>query len=401
MKKTVFLLLALAALLFSMYYNYENKQDNNYYNSTSNTTEKKTDQLTANIIENGEIKNIKSSEKSQTETKESKEIIKEFIEGELVFFPKLKATDPDGNKITYQFSKPLNSSGKWQTKEGDAGEYTINITATDGELNATQQIQIRIKKQNHTPILTISKTNIKAKEGETLNIDAKVSDPDNDSVSLTFSGFSTTASKPLSYDDAGKHEVELTADDGKLKTTKKITIDVENVNRAPAFEQLKEVIVTEGGLVFIKPKVSDPDGDEVKLTFSKPLNSLGEWQTKEGDAGEYLINITAKDGSLNSTLQSKVIVETQNKAPKIDVKETTIRVKEGETVVLNFTVTDPEGDKVETEISGWMTSKTKPTDFSSQGTHQVTITAKDATHTTTQLVIIEVENVNRAPVFDD
>ena len=193
----------------------------------------------------------------------------------------------------------------------------------------------------------------------------------------------------------------LTADDGKLVITRKIIINVENVNRAPAFEQMKEVIVTEGEFVAVKPKVNDPDGDEVKLTFSKPLNSSGEWQTKEGDAGEYLVNITARDGSLTSTIQAKIIVETQNKAPIINIKEKNIRFKEGETVVLDFNVTDPEGDKFETEISGWMTSKTKSTDFNSQGRHEVVITAKDATHTSKETVIVEVENVNRPPVFDD
>src|SRR3990167_2168547 len=44
---------------------------------------------------------------------------KEAVEGELVNFPSLRASDPDGDPITYTFSKPLNEKGEWRTKEGD------------------------------------------------------------------------------------------------------------------------------------------------------------------------------------------------------------------------------------------------------------------------------------------
>src|SRR3989344_6604417 len=41
--------------------------------------------------------------------------VKEYTEGDLVGFPNLKATDPDGDKITYTFTEPLDGEGKWQT----------------------------------------------------------------------------------------------------------------------------------------------------------------------------------------------------------------------------------------------------------------------------------------------
>lgn len=396
MKKRIFLSLLFFLLVLSILYKFSGNipPPFDFLNSNSSIPSNNIVDISTNAVKEITVEEKKIEQKS-------KEIIKEFTEGDLVFFPKLKATDPEGNKVNYLFSKPLDRLGKWQTKEGDAGEYYLNITATDGELNATEQIKIRINKLNHPPILDILKTYILAKEGETINIDAKVSDPDNDSVSLTFSGFSTTASKQLSYEDAGRYEVVLIADDGKLKTTKKITIEVANVNRPPVFEQLKEIIVREGEKVVVKPSVKDPDGNEVKLKFEKPLNSSGEWQTKEGDAGRYSTNITASDGNLTATLRVDIIVETQNRAPIITLKEKTIKVKEGETVVLDFNVTDAEGDKTETEISGWMTSKTKQTDFNSQGKHEVIITAKDPTHTVTETIIVEVEDVNRPPVFDD
>ena len=45
---------------------------------------------------------------------------KSVIEGALVAFPNLKAVDPDGDKITYSFSAPLDAQGRWRTK-GSSG----------------------------------------------------------------------------------------------------------------------------------------------------------------------------------------------------------------------------------------------------------------------------------------
>src|SRR3990167_1780809 len=50
---------------------------------------------------------------------------KEVVEGELVNFPGLRASDPDGDPITYTFSKPLTEKGEWRTNLGDAGEYPV------------------------------------------------------------------------------------------------------------------------------------------------------------------------------------------------------------------------------------------------------------------------------------
>jgi len=59
--------------------------------------------------------------------------------GELISFPNLQATDPDGDPITYIFSNPLDEAGTWQTKEGDEGTYKVSITASDGESTTTQE----------------------------------------------------------------------------------------------------------------------------------------------------------------------------------------------------------------------------------------------------------------------
>jgi len=42
-------------------------------------------------------------------------------------------SDPDQDKLTYIFGYPLNKSGQWQTQKGDAGQYSIVISVSDGQ----------------------------------------------------------------------------------------------------------------------------------------------------------------------------------------------------------------------------------------------------------------------------
>lgn len=85
----------------------------------------------------------------------------------------------------------------------------------------------------------------------------------------------------------------------------------EEVTQAPA----KTLTVNETQLV--KLNVQYEDEGDVKVTYSKPLNESGEWQTKYGDAGEYSITITIDDGEFKETQEVKLIVNKVNRPPKI------------------------------------------------------------------------------------
>ena len=88
-----------------------------------------------------------------------------------------------------------------------------------------------------------------------------------------------------------------------------------------------------------------------------------------------------------------------NKPPVIDIVES-VTVTEGDTIKLSPSVSDPEGDEIKIEFSGWMTSDTKVTDFDDAGEYGVTITATDAGgRESTKNIKIIVENKNRRPEF--
>ena len=48
------------------------------------------------------------------------------------------ASDPDSDLLTITYSEPLNGNGEWQTSYGDAGQYDITITVSDGTTNISE-----------------------------------------------------------------------------------------------------------------------------------------------------------------------------------------------------------------------------------------------------------------------
>ena len=326
--------------------------------------------------------------------------IKEVTEGNLVSFPNLKAVDPDGDPITYTFTSPLDEKGNWQTSEGDAGEYVITITASDGKNEVSQDIKLVVKMANALPTITLSSTAITVDEGETISLDAQAQDADNDEVTLTFSGWMDSATRETTFDDAGTHTVTITASDGKGESTQEVTITVNNVNRAPKLGEIAEITVKEGEKVFVEADATDPDGDEITISFGSPIGTSGSWKTEPGDAGTYEIDVTASDGELTDIKKVKINVQSLNNPPVITLALETINVEEGEIVNIDADITDPENDELTITYSGWMTSSSYQTDYDDAGTHTVTITATDGINTATKDVTVNVVDKNRPPVFD-
>jgi len=355
----------------------------------------------SDIIENvsavtekpAEVTNIQKEEPKKEEQEAM--ITINAVEGDLVSL-KPKAYDPDNDNLTIKYSKPFNADGKWQTKTGDAGSYFVDVTVSDGELSTTQKVRVVVMPKNKPPVIEMADT-ITVNEGETVKLEPKIYDPDNDSLRVAFSGWMSSAEKTTTYSDAGEYEVMVTASDGKAETTKKVKVIVKNFNRPPLLD-LKAQDVVEGDTAKIIATTSDPDGDSVKIIYPAPFNEKGEWQTKTGDAGTYKLLVKAYDGKDEVAKELTLVVSAANHPPTIEIDEI-IRVKEGETVRLKPVIKDEDNDTVTVIYSGWMSSAEKTTTYSDAGNYTVTITASDGKTKTVKNVKVVVENVNRPPVI--
>ena len=345
-----------------------------------------------------EILQPESPEQGTSQDSELQQVI--FKEGELVSFPNLAKADADGDPVTYTFTEPLDSQGKWQTAIGDAGEYKITITADDAKgASVSKDILLVIQAVNKAPVIDITGT-ITVKEGETVLLEPKITDPEGDEFTVAYSGWADAAEKQTSFADAGSYDETITATDSKgAKASKQVKIVIENVNRAPAIAALSDVTVKEGELVKIEAKASDEDNDKIIISYGQPLNVNGLWQTKVGDAGEHTATITASDGTDTATAKVKIMVTPLNRAPELQVPEE-VTVTETETVTLGATATDPDGDQVTISYAGWMTSDSKETGYDDAGEYTVTVTATDSKGAeASKDVKITVNDKNRAPVI--
>lgn len=357
-----------------------------------------------------ELKEQAAKQLPEGQPEEKKEIPKEavkeavgaipekiVIEGDLISFPNLRAIDPDGDKITYKFSKPLNEKGEWQTKEGDTGEYVATIYANDGKSEATQDVKIIVRKFNHPPVLE-KIDDFVVEEGKTIVLEPKASDIDGDKLTFSYSGFMGSGEKEATFNDAGTYTVTVTASDGEKYASQNITITVKNVNRAPALEPLSDMAVTEKDLVKITPKAADPDGDQIVYEFSKPLNEKGEWQTKQGDYGDYKITVTASDGEKTDAKTISILVDYLDRPPVFEKIED-ITVNEGDLIIIRPLAFDPEKKDIKFTYGGFMNSELYKTTFNDAGTYKETITASDGYNEAKQAITITVNDVNRPPLF--
>ncbi len=361
----------------------------------ANTTTQTTNTIANNNSSQTPPQTNQSTQTTQPKEQPKQELIatKKFIEGDVVQLTP-KGTDADGDPLQFTFTKPLDKNGRWQTKAGDAGEYIINVTASDGKSVVTKQAKIIIERLNLAPIIKIDDT-VVVKEGDTFELNPKVSDPEGKEIKVYYSGWMDTAKKTTTFTDSGNYIVTITASDGERSSFKNITIVVKNTNRAPIMTGLTDITAKETELIKLKPTVVDPDGENITLNFSKPFDQKGEWQTKKGDAGINEIKVTASDGTDIVSQRIKVTITKLNFPPTLQ-KIDAMLVQVGDTVTLNPIFSDPDGNKVTVTFSGWMTTATKKTTATDTGKHTVTITADDGEEKTIMDVQIE---VNSPPEF--
>ncbi len=305
-----------------------------------------------------------------------------FLESETIEI-EFQQTDLDGDNLTYSYGEILDEDGTWETDYDSAGNYTITITASDGELETDFNVTITIIDVDRAPQITLPEL-LEISEGQTFNWDVAVEDLDGDEVELKFTGLpegvilnqeNNSISWDVSYNQitrrsnffynilnslrlekcfTGKDEIPFEIEAcGKDKcTTVQSQIVVYNTNRAPEFIEFYNQNINETESVKLYVDAIDPDGDIVKYTFTEPLSkSKGEWDTTYDDSGIHNIYVTASDGFLTTTQVVNITVNHINRNPSIDAGDDEIKVNEGQEFTINVDVSDPDMDELDLSIS--------------------------------------------------
>lgn len=147
--------------------------------------------------------------------------------------------DPNSDAVTVTISTPL-TEGTWKTDYNSAGTYPITVTASDGELDASETITLKVTDVNQKPEVSNVPATLHVKEGETVKIEPNVVDLDGDKVKVTISGpVGDSGVWQTDYTDHGTYLVTVTVTDGKDTITKTVNLVVEAVNMPPVIEDVQ------------------------------------------------------------------------------------------------------------------------------------------------------------------
>ncbi|MCA9402166.1 MAG: tandem-95 repeat protein [Candidatus Omnitrophica bacterium] len=338
----------------------------------------------------------------------------------------ITATDPDGDTVTITdggLEPWMSFDGAAFTANplaGDAGNYQVTFTASDGEFTDEETITVSVGDVNQAPELAPTGDQF-VNEGQNLNVSVSATDPDGDSISysaenllpwMSFSG--NILNLHPGFDDAGTYEVTVIASDGDLQDNDTVMVTVYDINRPPVLDGIGNIVVPEGGGFSIGITVSDPDLDRVVVT----AEGLESWMTfnglsfsgnpPAGSSGIYMLTFTASDGEFTDAETVTVTVEEINGPPVLDPVGNQM-LTEGESRTLNFTASDPDGDSLIFNVTGgqpWMTFSGNALLLDPQtgdaGTYPLTVSVSDGLESDFEEIAVTVKAMagNSPPVLD-
>ncbi|MEK6828415.1 MAG: hypothetical protein AABX78_03625, partial [Nanoarchaeota archaeon] len=242
-----------------------------------------------------------------------------------------QAEDPDKDTdLVFTFTSPLNEKGEWQTTYGDAGEYTVTLTASDGESTTSRDILIIVNKKEETPTIDTAKpieSGLTIDETKSVEFSIAASDLNKDPLIYSWKldgvdvGNEDRYTYQSTYEDSGTHTVKVDVSDGLSSASKIWSVAVKNVNRKPVLEKIADIKAKETDKITITALATDDDKDTITYSISDKRftqeDNVFTWQTDYDSAGTYEVTLSANDGQDTTEQGFMVTVENVNRAPVI------------------------------------------------------------------------------------
>jgi hypothetical protein len=191
------------------------------------------------------------------------------------------------------------------------GDETVTITVIDGaNQSASQDVNITVLSVNDPPVVEPILPLI-GYETDLIHVVVTASDPDNDTVTITFSPpFDQNGTWQTTYDDSGNYTFYVMATDGQAYTNASFHVQVINVNRPPVLEEIGNKDGQEASPLTFTVSGGDPDNnnsdthDNNILTYAaQPLppgatfsNRQFSWTPNHYQAGTYPLTFSVSDG---------------------------------------------------------------------------------------------------------
>jgi hypothetical protein len=318
----------------------------------------------------------------------------------------VNATDPDGDTISFEYQNPFNQDGAWKTTYDDAGEYIIDVRATDGEHTDTKSITVLVLNKNRAPI--VSQTRLKFAETDIIDLSEYIADPDDDILEYTFDApFDNSGIWHTGYEDSGRYVIDFVVNDGKATVSDRIEIVIEETNQPPSivsvFSESSRVLIFEDETMHFEVLGEDADGSVVSYLWFLDTQKIGnspqvEYYFDFESEGEHTLKIEITDGEFVVEREWIMDVQKTNRPPV--AQDLNVLVYETETVTLELPKTDIDGDQITYSFESPLNTEGEwKTGFEDAGVHVLEGTMSDGEFVEDFNVSITVLELDRAPIF--
>lgn len=341
------------------------------------------------------------------------------------------ATDPDADNISTTYSQPLNDNGEWQTSYGDAGEYKVTITVSDGVTSDSKDVLIIVDKKEEAPAIDSfvpRESSLQIREGQSIDFGVLASDLNKDELSYEWFlddekiNEGREFSYITTYDDAGRHNIKAVVSDGTASADREWDVNVRNADVEGLLDSINDIDANENEIV----RLNLPNFEEYGLAYSisEPIGNDNEWQTTHLDSGSYEVKVHAEGKGFSGDKTVQIEINDVDRPPLFE-KIGNMVINENEEIKIELNAYDPDDDEIaysadnlpegaglEGNIFTWKTSHdtVKKDGFIdtimekfrvlSKSFHpQFIASSKDKK--IVQNVIITVKNVNRAPILEE
>lgn len=226
--------------------------------------------------------------------------------------------DLDADNVTLSLEKGpegLQLTGRslrWKTGFKDAGEYSVVLKASDGDLETLQPLSLLVENNNRLPVF-VSEPKKRAFESVDYRYQIKVSDDDKEQLGLILlegpDGMRLKDQGLISwtpaFDQFGEHDVKISVSDGIDTQYQTFTVNVIDTNRGPTFPKIAKQSIIAGNKFRYDLAATDVDGDSLSYVLvhapsKMEVNKKGSlyWKVKERDVGTHTVIVSVSDGDL-------------------------------------------------------------------------------------------------------
>ncbi len=334
------------------------------------------------------------------------------------------AYDPEGKSVTYTWNiTNINnkkttefSSSFFSWTPADEGDYTVNLTVSDGTKTAKLgEKTISVKKQNTAPV--ISNFTVPATGGinQPITLSVTATDAENDPLTISFYVDGNLIDEQPTNSQAAKaatvsttwtprirksYTIGVVVSDGALTAKSSRTFTV--TNTAPVITSVNvPSTATAGTAVTLTATATDADGDT--LTYEWYIQNVKQTGTgasitwTPSSAGNYTVEVRVSDGKVTTPVTfSKTVTVTgavTNQPPSIP----TINVTPGAgQYTLSAVASDPDNGPSPLTYTWYIdgvslgTGQTIVWPISSEGTYQVKVVVSDGVATAEKIQSVTV-----------